>query len=198
MSFLLNFLLEFHKAPGAESIFSHNISLDHPLDIVMRLVISLAARKEMEAEMTIDNPNDADRVEKVRVSQQGSSEYVERVVEDAAAAQRSFTYQLTALMWLMFGALESLLALRVILKLVAANPGNTFASLVYALSDLFVWPFVGLTVTPSAEGIVIEIHTIIAMVVYAILAWLLISLVNVLLYRRTERSVRIERRERLP
>jgi len=152
----------------------------------------------MEAEMTIGNPNDADRVEKVRVSQQGSSEYVERVVEDAAAAQRSFTYQVTALMWLMFGALESLLALRVILKLVAANPGNTFASLVYALSDLFVWPFVGLTITPSAAGIVIEIPTIIAMVVYAILAWLLISLVNVLLYRRTERSVRIERRERLP
>jgi hypothetical protein len=177
---------------------SHNISLDHPLDIVMWLVIMLAARKEMEAEMTIGNPNDADRVEKVRVSQQGSSEYVERVVEDAAAAQRSFTYQVTALMWLMFGALESLLALRVILKLVAANPGNPFASLVYALSDLFVWPFVGLTVTPSAAGIVIEIHTIIAMVVYAILAWLLISLVNVLLFRRTERSVRIERRERLP
>ena len=148
--------------------------------------------------MTIGNPNDADRVEKVRVSQQGSSEYVERVVEDAAAAQRSFTYQLTMLMWLMFGALESLLALRVILKLVAANPSNPFASLVYTLSDLFVWPFVGLTVTPSAAGIVIEIHTIIAMVVYAILAWLLISLVNVLLYRRTERSVRIERHERLP
>ena len=181
-----------------ESIFPHNISLDHPLDIVRRLVILLAARKEMEAEMTIGNPNDADRVEKVRVSQQGSSEYVERVVEDAAAAQRSFTYQLTTLMWLMFGALESLLALRVILKLVAANPSNPFASLVYTLSDLFVWPFVGLTVTPSAAGIVIEIHTIIAMVVYAILAWLLISLVNVLLYRRTERSVRIERHERLP
>ena len=164
----------------------------------MRLVIPLAARKEMEAEMTIGNPNDADRVEKVRVTQQGSSEYVEHVVDDAAAAQRSFTYQITALMWLMFGALESLLLLRVILKLVAANPGNPFASLVYALSDLFVWPFVGLTVTPAAGGMVIEIHTIIAMVVYAILAWLLISLVKVLLFRRTASSSRIEKRERLP
>jgi YggT family protein len=151
----------------------------------------------MEAEMTIGN-NDADRVEKVRVQQQGSSEYVEHVVDDAAAAQRSFTYQITALLWLLFGALEGLLGLRLILKLLASNPSNPFAQLVYGLSDLFVWPFIGLTVTPSAAGIVVEIHTIIAMVVYAILAWLVISLVRILLYRRTERFVRVERRDRLP
>lgn len=148
--------------------------------------------------MTIGNPNDADRVEKVRVQQHGSSEYVEHVVDDAAAAQRSFTYQVTGLMWLLFGALEGLLGLRLILKLLASNPSNPFAQLIYGLSDLFVWPFIGLTVTPSAAGIVVEIHTIIAMVVYAILAWLVISLVRVLLYRRSERYVRVERRERLP
>ena len=148
--------------------------------------------------MTIGNPNDADRVEKVRVQQHGSSEYVEHVVDDAAAAQRSFTYQVTGLLWLLFGALEGLLGLRLILKLLASNPGNPFAQLVYGLSDFFVWPFIGLTVTPSAAGIVVEIHTIIAMVFYAILAWLAISLVRVLLYRRSERYVRVERRERLP
>jgi hypothetical protein len=148
--------------------------------------------------MTIGNPNDADRVEKVRVQQHGSSEYVEHVVDDAAAAQRSFTYQVTGLLWLLFGALEGLLGLRLILKLLASNPSNPFAQLVYGLSDFFVWPFIGLTVTPSAAGIVVEIHTIIAMVFYAILAWLFISLVRVLLYRRSERYVRVERRERLP
>lgn len=148
--------------------------------------------------MTIGHPNDADRVEKVRVQQHGSSEYVEHVVDDAAAAQRSLTYQIIGVLWLMFGALEGLLGLRLILKLLAANPSNPFAQLIYGLSDLFVWPFVGLTITPSAAGIVVEIHTIIAMVVYAIIAWLVISLVRVLLYRRTERFVRVERRERLP
>jgi hypothetical protein len=93
--------------------------------------------------MTIGNPNDADRVEKVRVRRHGSSEYVEHVVEDSAAAQRSFTYQVTGLLWLMFGALEGLLTLRLILKLLAANPNNPFARLVYGLSDMFVWPFIG-------------------------------------------------------
>ena len=102
--------------------------------------------------MTIGNPNNADRVEKVRVRQHGSSEYVEHVVEDAAAAQRSFTDQVIGLLWLLFGALEGLLTLRLILKLLEANPANPFATLIYGLSDIFVWPFIGLTVTPSAAG----------------------------------------------
>ena len=148
--------------------------------------------------MTIDNPNDADRVEQVRVSQSGSSEYVEQVVQDSAAAQRTASYQLTAILWLILGAVEALLALRVVLKLLASNPANPFANLVYSLSNLFVWPFAGLTITPSAGGIVLEIPTIIAMVVYALLGWLVISLIGVMLYRRPTSSARIERRDHLP
>lgn|SRR5574341_1985591 len=148
--------------------------------------------------MTNEHTHDADRVERVNVRQHGSAEYVEHVVEDAAAAQRTLMYQITGLLWLMFGALEGLLALRLILKLLAANPANPFASLVYTLSDIFVWPFIGLTITPAAGGIVVEIHTIIAMVVYAMIGWLVISVVRLLLFRRTERSVSIEHRERMP
>ncbi len=145
--------------------------------------------------MSIGNPNDADRYERVRVDQYGSAEYREHVVQDAVAARRALTAQLTGLVWFLFGALESLLALRVILKLVAANPSNPFAALVYNLSDFFVWPFVGLTITPSAAGIVVEISTFIAMLVYAIIGWMIVSLIWILLYRRTERSVLIEQRQ---
>ena len=143
----------------------------------------------------MENPNDADRVERVRVDQYGSAEYREHVVEDATVARRALTSQLTGLVWLLLGALESLLALRILLKLVAANPNNPFAALVYTLSDLFVWPFVGLTVTPSAAGIVIEIHSFIAMLVYAVLGWLLVNFIWLVLYRRTARSVMIEQRQ---
>lgn len=145
--------------------------------------------------MSMENPSDADRVERVRVDQYGSAEYREHVVEDAAASRRALTSQLTGLVWLLLGALESLLALRILLKLVAANPSNPFAALVYTLSDLFVWPFVGLTVTPSAAGIVIEIHSFIAMLVYAVLGWLLVNFIWLVLYRRTSRSVMIEQRQ---
>jgi hypothetical protein len=100
--------------------------------------------------------------------------------------QRVFTFKLTQLVWLLFGLLEALIALRVFLKLIAANPANPFASLVYNLSALFLWPFFGLTGTPAANGMVLEIPSIIAMVVYAIAAWAIAYVVWLVLYRPRE------------
>ena len=97
--------------------------------------------------------------------------------------QRVFTWKLTELIWLMFGLLEALIGLRVILRLIAANPANPFARLVYDASYIFVWPFVGLTRTPSANGAVLELSSLIAMFVYALVAWALVQLVWIVLDR---------------
>ena len=84
--------------------------------------------------------------------------------------------KLTQIFWLLFGLLEALIALRFLLKLMAANPASPFAVMVYGLSYMFVWPFLGLTATPDAAGMVLEIPSIIAMFVYALLTWALVQL----------------------
>lgn len=81
-------------------------------------------------------------------------------------------------LWLLLGMLEALLGLRVFLKLIAANPASGFAQFIYGISDLFLLPFFGLTQTPSANGSVLEIPTIIAMIVYAILFWFVVYIVH--------------------
>ena len=101
----------------------------------------------------------------------------------AQSEQRSFISRLTQLVWLLFGVLEALIGLRVILKLIAANPNSPFAALVYNLSSLFVWPFSGLTRTPAAEGMVLDIPSIIAMFVYALVAWAIVRLIWIVLDR---------------
>jgi YggT family protein len=107
------------------------------------------------------------------------------------SGQRVFTWKLTQLIWLLFGVLESLIGLRVVLRLIAANPGNPFAVLVYKMSYVFVWPFMGLTRTPSANGAVLEISSLIAMFVYALVGWVLVQLVWILIDRpRTATVVR--------
>lgn len=79
------------------------------------------------------------------------------------------------IIYFLFGALEILLAFRLIFRLAGANPSSTFVSFVYALSDLFVWPFTGIFGTATARGAettaVFEPATIVAIVVYAVLAW---------------------------
>lgn len=85
--------------------------------------------------------------------------------------------RMTNLMWLATMMLEFIFAMRFILKLMDANPSAGFAVFVYNTSRLFLVPFFGLTATPSAHGAVLEIPTIIAMIVYAIWAWLIVHIV---------------------
>ena len=102
---------------------------------------------------------------------------------------RVFTWKFKQLVWLLFGMLEALIGLRVVLRLIAANPQNPFARLVYGLSGLFVWPFLGLTRTPSANGAVLEISSLIAMFVYALIAWIIVQLVWILIDRPRSTTV---------
>lgn len=76
-----------------------------------------------------------------------------------------------------------LIGLRFILKLMAANPVNPFAALVYFLSAPFVAIFVGLTPTPSFAGIQIEFYDLIAILVYFLLSWAVIRLLWILFAR---------------
>ncbi len=125
----------------------------------------------------------AEKYEEARVHSHGDHKHVKRVVIDRTAEAARAAYRISAFIWLMFGILISFIGLRVILKLIGANPGNLFAQFVYSFTDVFLWPFWGLTGNPSANGMVLEIPSIIAMVVYAIFAWAIAKLTWLLLYR---------------
>ena len=90
----------------------------------------------------------------------------------------------TNFVWWFTGIVEGLIGLRVVLRMMAANPGNPFADFVYALSGLFLWPFQTLVNNPSAEGgVVLEVSSIIAMMVYLLLAWVVVELLWLILGR---------------
>lgn len=76
------------------------------------------------------------------------------------------------------GALGILLLLRFILRLTGANPANAFASFIYSLSSLFVAPFATLFSDPAVEQArTFDVNTLVAIAVYALLAWLAAKLV---------------------
>ncbi|MDT8305486.1 MAG: hypothetical protein RRC07_06080 [Anaerolineae bacterium] len=120
----------------------------------------------------------------------------ERVVEDEAAEQMAVTSKLISFVWLLTGMLEILLGLRFVLKLMAANPAAPFVDFIYTLSTPFLWPFFGITGTPAANDMVLEIPTAIAMVVYALLAWIIVRVIRLAMVPTESRSVSVSRRER--
>ena len=102
----------------------------------------------------------------------------------AAANQNSAIARIINIVYFLFGALELLLAVRVILHLVGANVGNGFANFIDVLSSPFVALFASLLQNPAlTETAVLEVTTIIAMLVWAIVAWLLGRLIWLVLSR---------------
>ena len=97
--------------------------------------------------------------------------------------QRVAIFKATQLIWLLLYILEGLIGLRVVFKLISVNADNTFAFLLYGLTSIFVAPFASLVGAPSAGGVVLEIFSIIAMIVYALIGWVLARIVYVAFYR---------------
>jgi hypothetical protein len=97
--------------------------------------------------------------------------------------QRIFTFKATQLIWLLFGILETLIALRIALKLIGANPESPIVALIYGFTYLFLFPFEGMTATPAAGAMVLELSSLFAMVIYALIAWAVERTVWVIFYR---------------
>ena len=85
--------------------------------------------------------------------------------------QEEQMYRTTRIVWYIFGAIEAILALRVILRILAANQGAAFTDLVYGISGIFIAPFRFVFGTPAAGGSALELNTILAMIVYYLIAW---------------------------
>ena len=97
--------------------------------------------------------------------------------------QRITTFKVTQIIWLLMGLLEAAIALRVVFKLIAVNATNPFAALLYSVTNIFVAPFASLTGSPSSGGMVLEISSIIAMIVYLLVGWALERIVYLIFYR---------------
>ncbi|MEI7844397.1 MAG: YggT family protein [Chloroflexota bacterium] len=97
--------------------------------------------------------------------------------------QRIFTFKATQLIWLLFGILEALIALRIVLKLVGANPESPIVGLIYGFTYLFLFPFEGLIGSPAGGNMVLELSSLFAMLIYGLIAWAIERIVWLIFYR---------------
>ncbi|MBA3788989.1 YggT family protein [Patescibacteria group bacterium] len=82
----------------------------------------------------------------------------------------------TQIVWYILALLEILLAFRFVLKIAAANPNSGFASFIYGVTWPFAEPFATVFRLTKIAGSVFEWTTLLAMLVYLIVAWGIIKL----------------------
>lgn len=109
---------------------------------------------------------------------------VSLVDKDQDSLKRRIKNYITArqVTYYVLGVIEVLLAFRFLFRLLGANPGNPFVSFLYSLTSIFLAPFEGIFrdfISPGLEAeSVFEFHTLIAMLVYAVIFWGIASLIN--------------------
>ncbi|MGA7673258.1 MAG: hypothetical protein WBW04_22765 [Nitrolancea sp.] len=97
-------------------------------------------------------------------------------------ARRIITYRrISAVIWTITGFIEILIGLRILFKLLAANAGNGFVNFIYNLSGVFVNPFQGMVNDVTSGSTILEINSLIAMLLFALLAWGVMKLVWLIL-----------------
>jgi hypothetical protein len=85
-------------------------------------------------------------------------------------------YRGTQIIWYIAGLLEVLLAFRFVLKLLGANPAAGFTSFIYGVTQMFAAPFLSVFKISSVQGSVFEWTTLLAMLVYWLIALAIVKL----------------------
>ena len=79
-------------------------------------------------------------------------------------------YRGTQIVWYIIGLLEAILAFRFVLKLLGANPNAGFSSFIYGITYPFAAPFLNVFKMTQVEGSIFEWTTLLAMIVYLLIA----------------------------
>ena len=87
------------------------------------------------------------------------------------------------LIYLVFGVIDGLLLIRMVLKLLGANPHAGFSNWLYNVTDIFLAPFRNLLPTIGNEQSQLEMSLVVAILVYALIGWAVARLFAIVFYR---------------
>ena len=112
---------------------------------------------------------------------------VQEVQQPKATGYQTAEY----LIYFFFGALEVLLVFRLVLMMTGASLASSFVAMIYNFTQIFVLPFNGIFRSGVAQvagstNLVFEPSTLVAIIVYAVLALGIVKLLRVVSGRQQE------------
>lgn len=137
-----------------------------------------------------------ERKERVQIIKDDDYARRERVVEYQPDSRNVFLSRLNQLIWLFTAIVCVLIIFRFGLMLIAANPGSGFVDFIYSVTNIFVAPFNNILAAPAlANGGVIDVASLFAIMVYLLVTWLITTLISTIFTRarRVRNTSTIER-----
>ena len=94
--------------------------------------------------------------------------------------QPRYNFRLAAVVWFIAGAVEIFVAARFLGKLFGASAQSAFVNFIYQVSSPMVAPFTGIFGDTGTKTNTFETASLVAIVVYAVIAWGLVVLIRIL------------------
>ena len=117
------------------------------------------------------------------MSSENSVSEVRTTHREPELENRIFSFKATQWIWLLFGILEAMIVLRIVLKMVGANPDSLIVTMIYGFTNLFLFPFQNLVASPTSGNIVLELSSMFAILIYGLIAWVVERTVWLIFYR---------------
>jgi hypothetical protein len=101
-------------------------------------------------------------------------------MNNTATKIQQFAYNI---IYYVLWTVELVLLLRFVLKLVGINPANELVAFLYAVSGALLGPFNTMFVPTYFNNMTLEPSVLIAMIFYAVVAYILVSLLKMIEYK---------------
>ena len=103
------------------------------------------------------------------------------VTTDPYEERRDSAWRVGQLIFLVFAVVEALIATRFVMLLLGANPDAGFTSFIYSVTGPLVAPFEGIFGAPDLETGVFDPASLVALIVYPLVGWVIAKLLDILL-----------------
>src|SRR5215217_3219500 len=109
------------------------------------------------------------------------AEETSTVATDPYDQRRDAAWRASQLVYLVFGVGIALIAIRFVLLLLGANPNAGFTDFIYTVTNPLVRPFEGIFGAPSLDVGVFDPASLVAIVVYSLIGWIVAKVVDIAL-----------------
>jgi uncharacterized protein YggT (Ycf19 family) len=98
-------------------------------------------------------------------------------------------YRTVQIIWFVTSLITTLIAIRFVLKLLGASTQSGFVTFIYGLTDALVAPFRAIFPATTGQSSTVDVASLVAIVVYALVGWGLVSLTKLITAPRGARSI---------
>ena len=100
-----------------------------------------------------------------------------------------YNFRAVQITWFVVGLIDVLLAFRFVLKMTGASPQAEFVGFVYGVTGPLVAPFRGIFADSGQGFFVFEPSTLVAIAVYLLLGWGIVTLIKIMTTPRGTRAI---------